>query len=97
MTRPYRPSPTGSDPQPETPAAPPFETLLTMAEVNARVKLGETAIRERIAAGTFPAPLIAGPRCVRWVESEVIAWRESLSRAVYKPGKAGKRNAKNSG
>lgn len=33
-----------------------------------------TEIYRRVAAGTFPKQIALGPKCVVWVESEVLAW-----------------------
>jgi prophage regulatory protein len=33
-----------------------------------------TEIYRRIAAGTFPKQITLGPKCVVWIESEVLAW-----------------------
>lgn len=48
--------------------------LIDLREVMRMVGLAKSAVYARIAAGAFPAPARLGPRCVRWVEAEVIAW-----------------------
>lgn len=48
-------------------------TLLTFAQVSAKVALGRTSIYAGIAARTFPAPIKSGKRSL-WVESEVEQW-----------------------
>lgn len=49
------------------------QTLLTFAQVSAKVALGRTSIYAGIATGTFPAPVKIGKRSL-WVESEVDKW-----------------------
>ncbi len=49
------------------------ETLLTFAQVSARVGLGSTSIYAGMAAGTFPKQVKVGSRSL-WVESEIEAW-----------------------
>jgi prophage regulatory protein len=55
-----------------TPPAP--LCLLRLPAVRARVGLGRTAIYDGIAAGTFPAPIRLGRRCVAWPSTEIDAW-----------------------
>lgn len=33
-----------------------------------------TEIYRRVAAGTFPKQVTLGPKCVVWIEAEVLAW-----------------------
>lgn len=33
-----------------------------------------TEIYRRIAAGTFPKQVTIGPKCVVWIESEIMSW-----------------------
>ena len=49
-------------------------TLLRLTEVIARVRLGRSAIYERIKQGSFPAPVKVGGRAVAWNSSEISAW-----------------------
>ena len=35
-----------------------------------------TAIYEKIAAGTFPAPVKLGPRAIAWIEEEIKVWMD---------------------
>ena len=57
------------------------ETLLSFAQVQARVGLSHSEIYRRVRAGTFPKPLKLGPRCVRWRSSEIDSWIDALPRA----------------
>ena len=50
--------------------------IIRLPEVERRVGLHKSAIYQRIAAGTFPAPLKIGPRASGWLESEIDAWIE---------------------
>lgn len=34
--------------------------------------LSASSLRRRVAAGLFPAPIKDGPRCTRWVASDVM-------------------------
>lgn len=36
-----------------------------------------TEIYRRVASDTFPKQVMLGPKCVVWVESEVLAWCEA--------------------
>lgn len=44
--------------------------------------LSRATIYRLIKAGKFPRPLSIGPGAVRWRQSEVIAWQQSLSATV---------------
>ena len=46
------------------------------------VGLSKTPIRERIKAGTFPAPVALSSRCVRFRSDLVAAWMEAQATAV---------------
>lgn len=48
-------------------------TLLSFADVSARVGLGRTRIYAGIAANTFPKPVKVGTRSL-WVEAEIDQW-----------------------
>jgi prophage regulatory protein len=52
-------------------------TLLRRRQVEARTGLSCSVIYERIAQGTFPAPVELGPKSVAWVESEISDWVEA--------------------
>jgi prophage regulatory protein len=54
--------------------------LLRLPQVRVRVGLGRTAIYDGIAAGTFPAPIKLGRRCVAWPSDAIDAWvRERIA------------------
>jgi len=50
------------------------ERLLRLPEVTERVGLKRAAIYQRIAAGTFPAPVAIGIRARAWPASDVDRW-----------------------
>lgn len=54
------------------------DRLVKLREVMARTSLGHSTIYRKMAAGTFPKPRHLGPACVRWMESEIDHWIESL-------------------
>lgn len=51
--------------------------ILRRPEVEARTGLRRSAIYERVAAGSFPAPLKLGPRASGWAEHEIDAWLDA--------------------
>jgi len=56
--------------------------LLRLPEVIARVGLRRTAIYAAVKAGTFPAPIKLGRRCVAWSSAEIERWvRERVDEA----------------
>lgn len=70
-------------------AAPDLADLqrLTMREVRALVGLSESAIRDKIKAGTFPAAdFVDGPRCTRWSAGLVRRWLESTRASASAQG-----------
>ena len=52
----------------------PNQNLMTPAEVYERVRLQRTAVWTLVKRGEFPQPVRYGPRCNRWLESEVDGW-----------------------
>lgn len=63
---------------PEPPAAGPTRLeLMTLQDVQAKVKLGKSMIYQSIKAGTFPAPRKVGA-AARWRSDEVDDWIRSL-------------------
>lgn len=52
----------------------PAPRLLRMSEVLSRTSLSRSNIYRRLASGDFPKPLDLGPRCPRWLESDINAW-----------------------
>ncbi len=65
-------------------AAPPAPIcLLRLPGVIARVGLRRTAIYAAIQAGTFPAPIKLGARCVAWPSDQIENWiRERIADAA---------------
>lgn len=53
--------------------------LLKLAEVEARVGLKKSAIYQRVAAGTFPAPVSIAAKASRWRESDVEKWLQDVA------------------
>ena len=49
-------------------------TILRRKQVEARVGLRRSALYQRVAEKSFPAPVNLGGRAVGWVESEVTEW-----------------------
>ena len=56
------------------------DRLIRLPEVMARVGLRRTAIYQRMREGRFPKSRSLGPRCTVWVEAEVDAWIQLVSR-----------------
>ncbi len=56
------------------------DRLIRLPEVMARVGLRRTAIYQRMREGRFPKSRSLGPRCTVWVEAEIDAWIEQISR-----------------
>lgn len=60
------------------------DTLLTYAEVLKLTGIrSRSTIFERVQRGEFPAPLKISPGYVRFRESEILAWIDSLPRQHY--------------
>ena len=60
------------------------EPLLTYSEVLKLTGIrSRSTIFERVQRGEFPAPLRLSPGYVRFRESEIIAWIDSLPRQHY--------------
>lgn len=51
--------------------------FIKLAEVRSLTTLSTSEIYRRIAAGTFPAQVMLGPKSAVWIESEVLAWCEA--------------------
>ena len=49
-------------------------TILRRPQVEARVGLRRSTLYQRIAEGTFPAPVRLGSRAVGWLEHEITEW-----------------------
>lgn len=50
--------------------------FIKLREVKALTTLSTSELYRRIAAGTFPAQIMLGPKSVVWIEAEVLAWRD---------------------
>lgn len=51
--------------------------LLRRREVEREVGLSRSSIYDYMARGAFPRPVNIGPRTVRWLASEIEAWKAS--------------------
>lgn len=51
--------------------------FIKVAEVRSLTTLSTSEIYRRIAAGTFPAQIMLGPKSAVWLESEVTSWIDS--------------------
>jgi len=51
--------------------------FIKLAEVRSLTTLSTSEIYRRIAARTFPAQIMLGPKSAVWIESEVLAWCEA--------------------
>lgn len=58
------------------------ERLLKLKDVIAMTSLGSSTIYRRLASGSFPSPLVLSEACVRWRESDVVAWINALPTKV---------------
>jgi prophage regulatory protein len=63
-----------------TASAPP--RLLRLPEVMSRVGLRRSAIYQRMSEGRFPRCRTLGPKCSVWVEAEINAWINSVSKQI---------------
>jgi prophage regulatory protein len=52
--------------------------FIKLTKVRDYTSLSTSEIYRRVAAGTFPAQITIGPKSVVWIESEVLAWCETL-------------------
>ncbi len=55
-------------------------TLLRLPQVESTCGLKKSAIYARIKEGTFPAPVMLGPKSVAWRSDEVTHWVDSRPR-----------------
>ena len=51
--------------------------FIRLPEVIKRTGYRRTSIYEKIAEGTFPAPIKLGPRAVAWVSEEIDKWLDA--------------------
>lgn len=52
----------------------PARRFIKRQEVESITGLSCTEIYRRVAANTFPKQINLGPKCVVWIEAEVLAW-----------------------
>jgi prophage regulatory protein len=53
---------------------------LRLAQVIERIGIKETALRQMMARGEFPAPFKIGARAIAWLEADVDAWISERAR-----------------
>lgn len=53
--------------------------FIKLQKVRDYTSLSTSEIYRRIAAGTFPAQVILGPKSVAWIESEILQWCDALA------------------
>ena len=61
------------------------DRLLRLKEVLGLCSFGRSTLYRRMRDDDFPEPVKIGPRAVRWVYSEIVAWIESRPRAMGEP------------
>lgn len=54
------------------------DRFLKRQEVERLVGYSKASIYRLIDAGEFPKPIALNPRCVRWRESDVVAWQQKV-------------------
>lgn len=71
----------------EQSATPPNQPrcFIRLPKVKEHAQLSTSEIYRRIAAGTFPAQIMLGPKSVVWIEAEVLAWCEERIAASRRP------------
>lgn len=57
-----------------TNTTPPVRRFIKRQEVESITGLSCTEIYRRVAADNFPKQVTLGPKCVVWIEAEVLAW-----------------------
>ncbi len=62
------------------------DILLRRREVEERTGLSRASIYRRIGDGKFPPPVRVGSMAVRWKESDITAWIQSLPTATSERG-----------
>lgn len=56
--------------------APPRK-FIKIIHVKELSSLSTSEVYRRIAAGTFPKQVTLGPKCVVWIDAEVLAWLDA--------------------
>lgn len=54
--------------------------VLRLKRVNDATGLGRSTVYKYMAAGMFPKPIQLGPRCVGWLEEEILAWIDARTK-----------------
>lgn len=67
------------------PAAPDLDRFMRVAEVVEVAGLSRASIYRRMRDGTFPLARDLGGGCVRWRQSEVLAWAEGRPSVALTP------------
>ena len=57
-----------------TNTTPPIRRFIKRQDVESITGLSCTEIYRRVAADNFPKQVTLGPKCVVWIEAEVLAW-----------------------
>ena len=60
---------------------PPAPRLIRLPEVMSRVGMKRSAIYQRMSEGRFPKSRSLGGKCTVWVEAEIDAWIQAVSRS----------------
>ncbi|NWC73881.1 AlpA family phage regulatory protein [Pseudomonas sp. P7759] len=55
----------------------PSRKFIKIIHVKELSSLSTSEVYRRIAAGTFPKQVTLGPKCVVWIEAEVLAWLDA--------------------
>ena len=55
-----------------------LDAILRLPAVKSRTGLSRSTLYERIAKGSFPAPVRLGARAVGWRESDICTWIDGL-------------------
>ena len=55
-----------------------MDRLLKRVEVQELVALRQTALYKAVSDGRLPAPVVLGPRCIRWRASEIDEYLKGL-------------------
>tara|TARA_R110002020_G_scaffold53905_8_gene150468 strand:+ start:5208 stop:5450 length:243 start_codon:yes stop_codon:yes gene_type:complete len=58
------------------------ERLLKLKQVMTMTSLGSSTIYRKLATDSFPKPRVLSEACVRWRESDVLAWINELPEAA---------------
>jgi prophage regulatory protein len=61
------------------------DRLLSLRDVRKSVGLSSATIYRRMNASAFPRPLVLSPGCVRWKESDLVAWKKNLPQKPLPP------------